>query len=132
MADMSEKVLPFSSAMVPRDEVLERYRGNLGAIYERPARRGWTVLPVLECIWGAMWDRRALDVVSALKPSYIRTAAGDGEVKTDFRDGRVTVFLRRDGRIDRIHQEVAVDFHSDFENGADLAGYIDKMAGRRW
>lgn len=90
----------------------------------RPATGyGWCVLPVLHFLWGRPWDDAAKNCLRSLRPSSVRTSRG--EIKSDARCWRVTVYLTEDDRVERIDQEVEVElvgcrFGADVQ---DYAGY---------
>lgn len=54
---------------------------------------GYTVIPVLEFLWGKPWNDMAKNYLRALRPSDVRETFG--EIKNDARPWRVTVILER-------------------------------------
>lgn len=90
------------------------YRDWCGLPYNAPRRTGYTVLPVLQFLWGHPWNDLALCYVHSLRPSSLRVTGG--EITCDSRTWRVTVFLKDDLRtIDRIEQAVEVGEYSGME-----------------
>lgn len=82
---------------------------------------GFCVLPVLQWLWGKPWDAISASIVTSLRPSAVRVT--DGEVKSDAKTWRVTVFIEGvilPPRITRIEQEVRVSLPDGIEHGAAL------------
>lgn len=88
---------------------MKDYKGSHGEIYEQPEEVSWTVIPVLEFLNGIPYGMAALNYIHALNPSMIRVTTG--EVKTDFRNRRVTVYIDNMERIRKMEQEVEVGCH---------------------
>jgi len=84
------------------------------------ARAGcYTVIPVLEFLWGLPWNNLARNYVTALRPSRIRVTTG--RITLDAVRWRVTVYLEEDARtIQKISQEVKISSWGAW-NGSDLA-----------
>lgn len=90
-------------------EVADRYLSNHAVTYEKPECTGFTVLPVLQDLWGRPWDQYALNMAHSVRPSYIRVVHPGEGLKADARTWRLTVLLGADGRtIERMEQEVGV------------------------
>lgn len=87
--------------------------------FVEPKRSSFIVVPVLHFLTGQPYDNLAKDLLSAVRPSWIRVCEYNGDVKTDARCGRVTVYLKEDGvSIARIEQEVSVGLdHGNWEHG---------------
>jgi len=83
---------------------------------------GYTSIFVLPQLWGRPWDRDAMNVVHALRPSSVVVTRG--EMNSDARCWRVAVYIDSDDRIRWIEQEVEVGLH-ERENGFDVRGYIE-------
>ncbi len=100
----------------------DEYRGSLGRVYEPPSGRAYLSVPVLPFLVGKPWDQNALNIVHALRPSYVRVTGG--EIKCDARKWRVTVYLDRATRLlSSIWQEVEIG--SQGESGYDVRnGYL--------
>lgn len=91
--------------------------------YVDPGRRVvWTSIPVLPFLWGRTWSARANDLIASLRPSTVRMSTG--EVKSDSRLWRVTVYLVEGDIIRRIEQEVEVGGVC-FRDGTEASSYID-------
>ena len=78
---------------------------------------GYTPIRVLEHLNGKPWDVNARAFLRALRPSETRVTFG--EVKSDAKLWRVTVFLKG-GNVDYIEQEVEVDLPEGVSNGYQL------------
>jgi len=90
------------------------YRGSHGKKYEDPSEtEGFTVIKILEFLWGLPWGEIPLCFIKAVNPTYLRVT--NGEVKTDAICGRVTVWLDRNDRIESIDQEVKVSGGCGYE-----------------
>ncbi len=106
-------------------EKADSYRDTLGIMPIFTGADGYCQpnIPVLDGLYGKPWDDLALAFVSTLRPSFIRVTTGD--IKTDSRLWRVTVWLEPDGRtIQSIDQEVLA-YGSD-GNGGDMSRYYDE------
>lgn len=80
---------------------------------------GMMCVHVLRDIWGHPFDKKAELLLCALRPSEVRVSPD--EVKTDYREWRVTVYLNTDDTISSIEQEVLVGTDGpDFPNGYAL------------
>ena len=71
----------------------DAYRSHHGVDYVKPERVGFTVIPVLQFLWGRAWDQLALNYVHALRPSMIRVVEDGTPVTADAHQWRVTVYL---------------------------------------
>lgn len=88
---------------------MKDYHHSQGQKYKDETKRyGFLSIDVLSCLNGKPWDEVALAYVSALKPHYIRVIRYDDGQTADAMQGRVTVYLDKDGLIDRIDKEVRV------------------------
>lgn len=90
---------------------------STGSLYVPPSRSSGFTIPVLPELWGRPWDAKAMNLIDTLRPSYVRVADADGELKTDSRVWRVTVFVTALGVIKSIQQEVTCGLRGGFENG---------------
>jgi hypothetical protein len=103
---------------------MKDYHSSHAVSYEQPAQYGFTVVDVLPFLRGRKWDERALGFVHTLRPSYIRVTRG--EVKTDARTWRVTVYVDHADTILSIKQEVEIGLTgTDWENGYDASLWVD-------
>lgn len=97
----------------------ERYYHSQGEAVETPSRSGFTVFPVLEFLWGQIWDDVALSCVLTLRPSMIRVTSS--YLTSDAWQERVTVYVADDLRtITRIDQEVRVYLFGEEKNSHEF------------
>jgi hypothetical protein len=83
----------------------------------------WATLPVLQFLWGRPWDAVALSFVTTLRPSKLRVTRG--EVTSDARWWRVTVYLAEDDRtVRKIEQEVGAWACPGVSCGYDLDSIV--------
>lgn len=87
------------------------YRGSLGIEFQPFSDVSYDTIEPLQCLHGKLWDARALALVHALRPSYLRVT--EGEIKCDSRLWRVTVYINMFSVIERIEQEVEVGLLED-------------------
>lgn len=106
----------------------DRYRDDRGVRYIPPSTTGRLSIPVLEFLVGLRWDVVALNYVHALNPASIRVTSG--EVTSDSREGRVTVWLDSSDRITGIEQEVEVGLRGAM-NGRHLADQVREARKKR-
>lgn len=99
---------------------MKDYIGAHGVEYQEPKSTGWLTIRVLNFLEKQPWDQLALNFVHALIPNVIRVVVHNGEEKTDAWLGRVTVYLDKDKRIEKITQEVQVGLDGGYIHGADL------------
>lgn len=82
----------------------DKYLDHCGKDVEKSNKIIWTVIPVLEFLYGQPWNNLALNYVMGLRPSAIRVT--EGNITCDCHNWRVTVYLKNDKRtIKRIDQE---------------------------
>ena len=93
--------------MCKNNDTVAKYRGRLGAQYEKPDVIGSTVIRVLPFLNGKKLDNLAMSYIHSLRPSVIRVT--NGFITLDARNWRVTVMLEKDDEtIKYIEQEVDI------------------------
>jgi hypothetical protein len=101
---------------------IDKYRTTCSVEYNKPyGSRGYTVIEVLQQLWGLPLNNLILAYVNALKPTSIRVTSG--LQTTDASQGRVTVvYEERDGveYVQHIIQEVEVLYGCGADVGAML------------
>jgi len=105
----------------------DKYRTSHVAHYKRPDEFCWTVIPVLQFLWGKPWNNMALNFMPSLRPGGIRVVGGKAGncITCDCSTWRVTVYLEDDDRtIRRIEQEVDGGCLG-VRYGADLSDYMN-------
>lgn len=100
------------------NEEHKKYYGTHGTVFEDLPRTSYTVIDVLQCLWGKPWDDVAVAYVQALRPSCVRVT--EGLCKADGWTNRVTVFIDEDNIITKIHQEVRVGLPEGVVHGEAL------------
>lgn len=116
-ADLDERDSPEALA-----ELAQQRQAPASSVYRMTyEHRGYTVLHVLQELWGTPWNAAAANFLQCLRPSSVRVTTG--EVTLDASTWRVTVFLTEDNRIQRIEQEVEVGLVG-FRNGQDASNYL--------
>ena len=102
---MKEKLWLPDSVKNPCD----KYGGSVGEMYAFYGTTGYTSLPVLNFLWGKLWDELALKYIHSVNPTLIRVIKDGCPETTDSVHGRVTIYLKEDGKtIHHIKQEVSV------------------------
>lgn len=94
------------------------YEGGNGHRFEPFDAQGYTVISCLPFLVGRKWDDIAIGFVHALRPSSIRICRES--VCLDASKWRVTVWIRPDGMIGKIEQEVVVGLPEGIEHGEAL------------
>jgi len=97
---MSTLILPKSVC------AFRKYVNRHGASFQQPARMRGGSIGVLPELTGKPWDEKALNLVAALRPSWVRVV--QGEETTDAILWRVTVYLGEDSLITSVRQEAWV------------------------
>lgn len=100
------------------------------APYAKSRTTGFCVIDVLQFLHGRPWDDVAMGFVQALRPDKVRISQ-DGETKTDFLVGRITVYVDNQALIQNIRWEVEVGLPYGVKDGRDLmlrAGLIKGAA----
>lgn len=99
----------------------DRLREGNGAPMPTYPHGSWMVQQVCPELIGQPWDDLSVAFLSAVRPSGVRVISYGDAMKSDAREGRVTVHLRKDDiTIDSVEQEVAVGLPSWVEHGYDL------------
>ena len=91
--------------------------------YEKPNRRGYLNLPVLEFLKGHKWDDVSLGYVHSLRPSAIRVVTD--YITCDVFLWRVTVYVNYKDVIQKIIQEVEVGLPEGVAHGEALYVALD-------
>lgn len=94
------------------------------------ATRGYFSMRVLRELDGRQWNEKALDIIAAVRPSWVRVIGPGDEEKTDARTWRVTVHVDAENRIIDIVQEVEISRASGFRNGGDAQRYYEDRRGQ--
>ena len=89
------------------------------------SHHGYTSIEALPELTGLPWNEVTQAYVSGLRPSSV--APTHGLVHTDSRPGRVTIWLDKDGMIEKVTQEVSVELPEGFRNGHDLSVALRKL-----
>lgn len=88
---------------------------------------GFTVVRVLPDLEGKPWNDVTTAYLRSLRPSVVRVVPGGGEVTSDAKLWRVTVFLTPSGLIETIEQEVEVDLPEGVEHGHALRCRLERL-----
>lgn len=88
-------------------------------IYVKPTANSWSVIPVLQFLWGQPLDELTKAYLPALRPSIVRVSES-GWINADAITWRVTIFTCG-GIIQKIEQEVEVESTNKYPCGHDLA-----------
>jgi len=105
---------------------LDQYLGCHGRPYQKCDRVGYTSMPVLHFLTGLPLNELTMNYLEALRPSALRVVKGSHEITCDAQCWRVTVYLKDDGTIESIEQEVAVGLRH-CEHGYDLSQQIKQL-----
>lgn len=89
---------------------------------------GYTTIPVLEFLWGEIYDELVLAWIHTCKPTGVRVTRG--ECTCDASIGRVTVFINEFDIIKKIVQEVQVAIPDYAEHGHGLSILTQKKIGK--
>jgi hypothetical protein len=106
---------------------MKDYQHNQGLEVEPLRAVAFTEIPVLTFLVGRQWNEDALNVVHALRPSWLRVVPPGMPTTDDGKPWRVTVHLDEAGNIASIDQEVTVGAVGR-QNGSDVSAYIESNA----
>lgn len=91
---------------LPQKSPEEEYKGTHGKMFDHrhfEAQKAFSVVGILPELHGKPWNLEALGLVGSFETGMVRVTKG--EITTDARQNRVTVYLDKNGKIDRIEQE---------------------------
>jgi hypothetical protein len=85
----------------------------------RPESQGWTSIPVLNFLWGRVYDKITLAYIFALRPQWIRVT--NGLMTADSRENRITVIVDENSdTVKKITMEVRVGLPPNIVHGSAL------------
>lgn len=89
--------------------------------YPLPGPHGWTSIPVMQWLWGRLWDDDVLHMLTALRPSVVEVITGLETCDAVTWRVRVYVTEKMGGHvIDEIRQSVSVALPDGVKHGAGM------------